>query len=181
MVPSNPLPKVLIHNMGLTVCKLSSISSNKSVSWSYCKWDFCILETVACNWELSKGRLLWTHPLKCLDNWSQVYALWLYLWGVTRSEEKPQSHLRWICNCKFCTLSSSRRAAFSKPTHLSLIARSMRVWLPRQNLRLGALLFKCACSCGWTQRCPGYCWGQGCSNNSHNSCSKGSNKPLGML
>ena len=37
MVPSNPLPKVLIHNMGLTVCKLSSISSNKSVSWSYCK------------------------------------------------------------------------------------------------------------------------------------------------
>ena len=34
IVPSNPPPEVLIHIMGLSLCKLSSISSNKSVSGS---------------------------------------------------------------------------------------------------------------------------------------------------
>ena len=82
MVPSDPPPKALIHIMGLSLCKLSSISLNKSVSGSNCKWTFSILEIVACNWEISKDRLLRTCPLKCLDNLSQVYALWLYLWGV---------------------------------------------------------------------------------------------------
>ena len=82
IVPSNPPPKALIYIMGLSLCKLSSISLNKSVSGSNCKWTFSILEIVACNREISKNRLLWTCPLKCLDNWSQVYALWLYLWGV---------------------------------------------------------------------------------------------------
>ena len=87
MVPSNPPPKVLIHIMGLSLCKLSLISLNKSVSGSNFKWTFCILEIVACNWEIFKDRLLWMCPLKCLDNWSQVYALWCYLWGVTQNEE----------------------------------------------------------------------------------------------
>ena len=50
IVPSNPPPKVLIHIMGLSSCKLSSISSNTSVSGSNYKWAFCILEIVACNW-----------------------------------------------------------------------------------------------------------------------------------
>ena len=90
IVPSNPPPKVLIHIIGLRLCKLSSISSNKSVSGSSCKWASCILEIVACNWEISKDRLSQTCPLKCLDNWSQVYALGCYLWGVTQNEERFQ-------------------------------------------------------------------------------------------
>ena len=79
IVPSSPPPKVLIRIMGLSLCKLSSVSLNKSVSGGYCKWTFCILDIVACNWEISKDRLWWTYPLRCSDNWSQVYALWLYL------------------------------------------------------------------------------------------------------
>ena len=232
--------------MGLTVCKLSSISSNKSVSGSYCKWAFCILETVACNWEISKGQLLWTCPLKCLDNWSQVYVLrvrhdWTTslslfafmhwrrerqptpvflpgesqgrgslagcrLWGRTESDtteatwqqqqrmhfdytyevwhktkRELQSHLRWICNCKFCTLSSSRKAAFSKSANVSFISWSVWVWLPGRTCILAPLLLKCGCPRGWTQRRAGHCCGQRCGKNSRNSCSKESNKPFGML
>ena len=73
-------------------------------------------------------------PLKCSDNWSKVYALWLYLWGMTQNEEIRQSHLRWVCNLKFCTLSPSRRAAFSKAISCSLISWSMWVWLPQAEL-----------------------------------------------
>ena len=68
IVPSNTPPKVLIHIMGLSLCKLSLISLNKSVSGSNFKWTFCILEIVACNWEIFKDRLLRMCPLKCLDN-----------------------------------------------------------------------------------------------------------------
>ena len=150
IVPSNPPPKVLIHIMGLSSCKLSSISSNKSVSGSNYKWAFCTLEIVACNWEIYKDGLLRTGPLECLGNWYQVYALWLYLWGVTQNEEIFQSHLRWICSFKFCTSSSSRRTAFSKSINRSLISWSMWVWLPRQNLHLGATaVYKCSRCLVW--------------------------------
>ena len=134
IVPSDPPPKVLIHIMGLSLCKLSSISLKKSVSWSYCKWTFCILEIVACNWEISKDILLWMCSRKCLDNWSQVYALWSYFWGVTQNEEIFQSHLRWICNFKSCISSPRRRAAFSKPVNRSLLSWSVWVWLPQAEL-----------------------------------------------
>ena len=119
--------------MGLSICKLSSISSNKSVSGSNYKWAFCVLEIVACNWEIYKDRLLRMGPLKCLDNWYQVYELWLYLWGMTQNEEILLSHLRWICNFKFCT-SSPGRTAFSKSINHSLISWSMWVWFPQAEL-----------------------------------------------
>ena len=54
--------------------------------------------------------------------------------SVTQNEEIFQSHLRWICNFKFCTLFPSRRTEFSKSINWSLIPWSVWVWLPQAEL-----------------------------------------------
>ena len=53
---------------------------------------------------------------------------------MTQNEEIFQSHLRWVCNFKFCISSPSRRTAFSKSVDRSLISRSVWVWLSQAEL-----------------------------------------------